>query len=406
MTSGHIYGPKSLMKGGLYQSSSRDSWRVAVSSSDEISAITNDNEFGEQNPAVLCQNPSTESWRVAISSDKISGVINENEANGSNGATERDVLNGVDENEVSAVSECSTKSTIDFLQDEKRDMTFGRRIALSLMNKKWYNPRANENLDEKNEVGLRRTSSTYSSSSKIDDFDAMMNNASPNLEKAWAFYEHVSLYRYLVPADEIGKKTSVFTRVWNVLSGKTKLERAEPGEDDDPTKLYHPLLTPHSQLGDFGLGIGLYFSTLRAITIITLLAGLVSTYNIMYFSSDKYQPEEYTHAISTLERGSAICRNTAWVPCTDCVCADEGNLTVAQGAFPSDRCARDPNRPELTFVLRNLCDGTAWQLAACNYGALMLVFVAVFLLGFYLKSHEVQFDLDEQTAQVRTFGES
>jgi hypothetical protein len=150
---------------------------------------------------------------------------------------------------------------------------------------------------------------------------------------------------------------------------------------------------------DFGLGIGLYFSTLRAITFITFAAGLVSMYNILYFASDEYQPEEYTRNISTFERGSAICTNTAWVPCADCKCVNDG-YSPLEGAFPADRCARDPAFPDLTFVLKNLCDGTPWQLAAVNYGALILVFVLVFLLGTYLKRQEVHFDMDEQTAQV------
>lgn len=89
---------------------------------------------------------------------------------------------------------------------------------------------------------------------------------------------------------------------------------------------------------DFGLGIGLYFSTLRAITVITFLAGLVSIYNIMYFASDEYQPEEFTRNISTFERGSAICTNTAWVPCTDCKCVGDDPTAILQsGAFPADR---------------------------------------------------------------------
>ena len=152
---------------------------------------------------------------------------------------------------------------------------------------------------------------------------------------------------------------------------------------------------------DFGLGIGLYFSTLRAITFITLLAGVVSIYNILYFASDEYQPEEYTSNISTFERGSAICTNTAWVPCTDCICAELGEPSIALGTFASDRCAKDPSYPDLTFVLRNLCDGTPWQLAAVNYGSLIVVLIAVFGLGVFLKNEEVKFDLDEQTAQVR-----
>lgn len=209
MTSG---GVKSLMKGELYQATSSESWRVAISPSDDaISAITNDNS----------------------------------ESNGRHILDEDRAFNNGD-----AISDCSTKSSqdsIDFLKDDKREMTFGRRIALSLINKRWYNPKAGLDPPDNFEMAIRRAST---SSSKIDDFDAMMSNTHPNLEKSWAYFEHVALYRYLVPQEERdGKGKSMFARVWSVLSGKTKLERAEPGENEDPTRLYHPLMTPHSQLG-------------------------------------------------------------------------------------------------------------------------------------------------------------
>jgi len=35
------------------------------------------------------------------------------------------------------------------------------------------------------------------------------------------------------------------------------LTRADPGESKFPTRLYSPLFTPLSQLGDFGIGVGL-----------------------------------------------------------------------------------------------------------------------------------------------------
>lgn len=151
---------------------------------------------------------------------------------------------------------------------------------------------------------------------------------------------------------------------------------------------------------DFGLGIGLYFSTLRAIAFITFIAGLVSVYNIVYFASSEYQPPEFTHNISMLERGSAICTHTTWVPCVDCNCS-EALQDPSFGMFPADRCATDAKYPELTFVLHNECDGTPWQLAACSFAAMVLTVFSTFLLSIYLKRQEVQFDLDEQTAQVR-----
>jgi hypothetical protein len=76
----------------------------------------------------------------------------------------------------------------------------------------------------------------------------------------------VALPRHIVkPKDGPAKKNVVVRCVRKVFcKGGKELTRAEPGEREYPTKLYQPIFTPHKQLGDFGLGIGLYFSTLRA----------------------------------------------------------------------------------------------------------------------------------------------
>ena len=62
--------------------------------------------------------------------------------------------------------------------------------------------------------------------------------------------------------------------------GNKQLDRAEPGEADRPTRLYHPFFTPYKQLGDFGLGIGLYFASIRGLTVLVLLAGLIHIPNL------------------------------------------------------------------------------------------------------------------------------
>jgi hypothetical protein len=149
----------------------------------------------------------------------------------------------------------------------------------------------------------------------------------PSLEKAWAYFEHVALQRYFVdfevfhsvldgaqthdslgavsrfsalessPANDgdVSAAASVHTSRRDLASatlaqhsdrkrqkqqsmswwyrcyrkvfqkGHIIRDRAEPGERFCPTLLYEPLWTPHSQLGDWGIGIGLYFSTLRAL---------------------------------------------------------------------------------------------------------------------------------------------
>jgi hypothetical protein len=102
---------------------------------------------------------------------------------------------------------------IDFLQDKEREMTWGRRIALKLMNQSWYYPKAeaSENIEKKQ--------------------PDVVEEDQPSLEKAWAYFEHVALERYIVK-DENTKL----------------LERAEPGDRNYKTRLYNPLCTPHDQV--------------------------------------------------------------------------------------------------------------------------------------------------------------
>ena len=69
-------------------------------------------------------------------------------------------------------------------------------------------------------------------------------------------FASVALNRYLVPDTGNKPKRDVFTRAFRKLfmHGNKIYERAEPGENEDRTRLYHPIWTPHIQLGDFGLG--------------------------------------------------------------------------------------------------------------------------------------------------------
>lgn len=135
---------------------------------------------------------------------------------------------------------------INFLEDSLDEMTYGRKIALSLMKEKWYNP---NNLDsEEDETGLLHNGnskcSQYSSYVKkplntIGRGRVKREEPVPSLRKGWAYFEHVTLPRFVI-GDEKSKN----------------LERAEPGECSRKTKLYSPLSTPLSQMGDFGFGVG------------------------------------------------------------------------------------------------------------------------------------------------------
>ena len=62
-------------------------------------------------------------------------------------------------------------------------------------------------------------------------------------------------------------------------------QKAEPGECDRPTRLYPVRGTAEADLADFGVGVGVYFFTLRALAAVMLVAGLVSAPNLHYFAS-------------------------------------------------------------------------------------------------------------------------
>jgi hypothetical protein len=50
------------------------------------------------------------------------------------------------------------------------------------------------------------------------------------------------------------------------------------------------------KLGDFGLGFGLYFSTLRAISYILFIAGMISVFNIYFFASGRYSNLDFEYS--------------------------------------------------------------------------------------------------------------
>jgi hypothetical protein len=408
----------------------------------------------------------------------------------------------------------STVQYIDFLQDDYRTMTYGRRIALFLMKKyKWYYPRLvkkgkindvtenqqqlqqqepieeeliepmhpllaasiNEQMkrsrkSRKNLSSPKKKPNTNSfvsyrdlivtSSKSIEEEDGdedahdeidhdllpnihlcnsnTSNNSTaatveeqqrllldgqypfthsrrenPTLEKAWAYFDHVALSRYVIPPSTKHpneKKKFFITRIVRKMCCKAnkKLVRAEPGERLRPTALYEPIFTPHNQLGDFGLGIGLYFSTLRAITVITLLASILNIPNFIYYASSDYTPgisnfnsTGLFSSVPTLLQGSAICTDVSWVICPEC----NTTTSVAPSQyFPDNRRAYGYNpstglNVSDVFYLRNNCATPSIQTSMINYATILLVMVGTIGLNIYLQKMEVAFDEDEQTAQ-------
>uniref|UniRef100_A0A7S4APN5 CSC1/OSCA1-like cytosolic domain-containing protein n=1 Tax=Pseudo-nitzschia australis TaxID=44445 RepID=A0A7S4APN5_9STRA len=304
-------------------------------------------------------------------------------------------------NRVSFAENNEDDSKIDFLNDDIKEMTYGRRIALSLMNKSWYYPMAGTNSDDSESDTADEENND---DGPLQDFDKNVKVTKPCLRKGWAFFEHQALYRYLVLKDQRHRSTT------NVMErGDRKFDKADAGEDEKPSRLYPWFTLPHKQLGDFGLGVGLYFSSLRIFILITFICGLISLPNIMYFASEDYDPVKANgvHRNITfsnfLEIGSATCHTTEWVPCLECECRVSGDSGSQQGRFPQSRCSNstltDGTSTPLVFALKNECDGAKWELAATNYATVIFMLLAVMVLGWIMRKEEVSFDEDEQTAQ-------
>ena len=162
------------------------------------------------------------------------------------------------------------------------------------------------------------------------------------------------------------------------------------------TKLYSPVFTPISQMGDFGLGTGLYFTNLRAMTIITFVLGLINIPNMLYFNSDAYSGGQPGVFIAL--KGSAICTNHSWVPCPDCLDNEEYfGRHMSRVANTTNIDNFGYNRT-LVFAKRNLCNGATFQLARINFVTIVFLVLGLIALREYQKKWEVVFEEDEETA--------
>jgi hypothetical protein len=216
------------------------------------------------------------------------------------------------------------------------------------------------------------------------------DNQAPSLVKAWAYFEHVVLPRHVLEPKDNGDraKNRCERMLHKFQKSRQLLQRAEPGERQLPTKLYSPLFTPHAQLGDFGLGMGLYFSTLRALAVLMFCAGLLNIPNFMSLG------DASSTQSSLLLRGSAICTRTMWVPCPDCAPRDFS----AQSLYRLGT-ASNSNGNSFMVALKNECDDATMAQGLVSLATLVLIVVGVLVMNVYLTRMEVAFDEDEQTAQ-------
>ena len=321
------------------------------------------------------------------------------------------------------------RNKIDFLKDPVKTMTYGRRIALHLSRRyAWYNPQL-------------RVYSQVNPNEIDDDEDIDIEGANgktkgkPSIEAGWAYFEHITLPRHkyvtkkkkrkLVDGDvkadvnadgnadvnadgdegarqelepEASGSFDSLSRGFRqslskILKGDHSCDVAVPGENDYETTLYSPITTPLSQLGDFGLGMGLYFATLRYCGLLLVIAGLMNIPNFIYFSSDAYS-EGQENVRLTLQ-GSAVCTVQEWVPCPGCEDHQFSEGRFLRGFYLDD----NNNNSTLPFALKNKCDGATIAAGMVNFATTALVMVGMILMRIYLSRQEVAFDEDEQTAQ-------
>uniref|UniRef100_A0A7R9VPM3 CSC1/OSCA1-like cytosolic domain-containing protein n=1 Tax=Pseudictyota dubia TaxID=2749911 RepID=A0A7R9VPM3_9STRA len=223
-------------------------------------------------------------------------------------------------------------------------------VEKTLLKYKWYNPQR-------------------------DDPDA------PSLEKAWAYYEHITLARRFT-GDQAMEGT---------------LQRAEPGETSD-TELYGAFRTPEAALNEWGIGVGIYFSTVRIMSIMFLLCGLINVYNIIYYRSEAYNGAGGQSGLILPLKGTAICTNREWVVCEDgCDRTDQSGWKYRQEQYAT---GIDPfTGNQLTFVQRTLCLGAQLPQGMINFASLIFLVLCFALLTWYQIKREVRFDEDKSTAR-------
>ena len=205
--------------------------------------------------------------------------------------------------------------TIDFLKDKPGHQTLSRRLAMYLSERyAWYNPQLrNKDREEAEQEGPPEETAAAvgdKAQEKAEEGESSQKKKEgPSLAIAWAFFEHVTLNRYELSSDyESLEGQSCWTKFYkSIFKGERQLTMAEPGESEIPTKLYHPINTPLSQMGDFGHGYGLYFQVLRSFAILSFLAGIINIPNLMFYRSAEYDNTKAAYELPLFIDTSAVC---------------------------------------------------------------------------------------------------
>lgn len=209
----------------------------------------------------------------------------------------------------------------------------------------------------------------------------------PNLSKGWAYFEHFTL-----------------PRRFDSKSGGHHI-RAPPGEREG-TKLYSAFMTPQESLSDWGIGMGMYFSSLSTLCIIFILAGCLNIYNMIYYSSPEYDISQIEWNLVDMLHFSVVCTDREWVVCADTTdttnengvtsCKNEEALGYWDSIFTNSYYGTAEDGTVL--INKTTCNPATFKQGMVNYGTLMLLILCMSLYMWYLSKREIRFDEDNTSA--------
>lgn len=264
------------------------------------------------------------------------------------------------------------------LEDAVKDMTYGRRLARHLSKYAWYNPHVNDEQESINTV--------------VNGQVEVLEVTPPCLDSAWAYFEHYSLPRHLLPESDATLAVWNDSKRWSGFvkrkENRDTLLRAQYGERDEPTRLYNFITTPESEFADFGIGLAIYFWTVRMLAIIMFIAGCINIPTMIFFSSTEYSEQGQSNVSSFGVVGSAICTEQVWKACPTCTRDDWNDFPTAYDRFASSG--------SLTFILRNECRIRLSE-GIVALVSLLFMCISIYIMGRVSRWREVKYDERLQT---------
>ena len=122
---------------------------------------------------------------------------------------------------------------------------------------------------------------------------------------------------------------------------------------------------------------------------------------MVYFAGKAYSGGQA--GIRPILASSAICTDSQWVPCPTCAGMTQTQLPLDRLGYATTMdIFGNPQGLNITFAIKNNCDGATLSTGMVHFGILIFVLLGLFILNRYLMKMESIFDADEQTAQDYT----